>query len=62
MSARWVAFARNGRPDVPGLPVWPADMKFKNVLLEFGDKQVVRPAFMRHRLNAFIAAGNLLGR
>lgn len=60
MSARWVAFARNGRPDVPGLPVWPADMKFKNVLLEFGDKQVVRPAFMRHRLNAFIAAGNLL--
>ena len=59
--ARWVGFARDGRPDVPGLPAWPADAKFKSVLLEFGDKQVVRPDFMRHRLNAFIAAGNLLG-
>ena len=61
MAARWVAFARNGQPHVPGLPVWPADTKLKNVLLEFGDKQVVRPAFMRQRLNAFITAGNLLG-
>ena len=61
MAARWVSFARAGQPDVPGLPAWPADGNFKNVLLEFGDKQVVRPAFMRHRLNAFIAAGNLLG-
>jgi para-nitrobenzyl esterase len=61
MAARWVSFARNGRPDVVGLPTWPADTKRKNVLLEFGDKQVVRPAFMRLRLNAFMAAGNLLG-
>ncbi|MEO6064977.1 MAG: carboxylesterase family protein, partial [Lysobacterales bacterium] len=62
VTARWVAFARDGKPDVPGLPAWPADAKFKNVLLEIGDKQVVRPAFMRHRLNTFNAAGNLLGR
>jgi carboxylesterase type B len=61
MAARWVGFARNGQPDVPGLPSWPADARFKSVLLEFGDEQVVRAAFMRHRLNAFIAAGNLLG-
>ena len=61
VAARWVSFARDGQPDVPGLPAWPADTKFKSVLLEFGDQQVVRPAFMRHRLNAFIAAGNLLG-
>ena len=61
VAARWVAFARDGRPDVPGLPAWPADAKFKSVLLEFGDQQVVRPDFMRHRLNTFIAAGNLLG-
>ena len=60
-AARWVAFARSGEPDVIGLPAWPADTKRKNVLLEFGDKQVVRPAFMRQRLNTFIAAGNLLG-
>ncbi len=60
MAARWVGFARNGRPDATGLPAWPADAKFKSVLLEFGDKQVVRPDFMRHRLNAFIGAGNLL--
>jgi hypothetical protein len=31
------------------------------VLLEFGEKQVVRTAFMRQRLHAFIAAGTLLG-
>ncbi len=62
MAARWVSFARNGRPDLPGLPSWPADAKFDSMLLEFGDEQAVRPAFMRHRLNAFIAAGNLLGR
>ena len=61
VAARWVSFARNGRPEVPGLPDWPADAKFKSVLLEFGDKQVVRHDFMRHRLNTFIAAGNLLG-
>ena len=61
MAARWVGFARDGKPDVAGLPVWPADTKLKNVLLDFGDMQVVRPAFMRRRLNAFIAAGNLLG-
>ncbi len=61
VSSRWVRFARDGRPDLPGLPTWPADSKFKSVLLEFGDKQVVRSEFMRHRLNTFIAAGNLLG-
>jgi para-nitrobenzyl esterase len=62
LAARWVSFARDGRPDAPGLPVWPADTKFKSVLLEFGDQQVVRSDFMRHRLNTFIAAGNLLER
>jgi len=61
VATRWVGFARHGRPDVPGAPAWPADGKFKNVLLEFGDEQVVRTEFMRHRLNSFIAAGNLLG-
>jgi len=61
MAARWLSFARDGKVDVPGLPAWPADTKFKSVLLEFGGRQVVRPAFMRQRLNAFIAAGNLLG-
>lgn len=60
-AARWISFARDGQPNVPGLPAWPADAKFKPVLLEFGDEQAVRPAFMRTRLNAFIAAGNLLG-
>ena len=61
MAARWVEFARSGQPDIAGLPVWPADTKRKNVLLEFSDTQVMRPAFMRRRLDAFIAAGNLLG-
>ena len=61
MTARWVEFARSGQPNIAGLPVWPADTKRKNVLLEFGDTQVVRSAFMRRRLDTFIAAGNLLG-
>ena len=61
VAARWVGFARHGQPDAPGLPAWPADTRSKNVLLEFGDEQVLRTAFMRQRLNAFIAAGNLLG-
>ena len=61
VAARWVGFARDGHPDVTGLPLWPADTKFKSVLLEFGDQQSARPAFMRDRLNTFIAFGNLLG-
>ena len=60
MAARWVGFSRDGKPDIAGLPAWPADTKLGNVLLDFGDAQVVRPDFMRRRLNAFIAAGNLL--
>ena len=60
IAARWVSFARNGQPDVANLPAWPADTKLKNVLLDFGDQQVVRSAFMRRRLNAFITAGNLI--
>jgi para-nitrobenzyl esterase len=60
VAARWVSFARSGKPEVPGLPIWPADTKLKSVLLEFGEHQVVRSAFMRQRLNTFIAAGNLL--
>ena len=51
----------SSRSNIAGLPVWPADTKRKNVLLEFGDTQVVRSAFMRRRLDTFIAAGNLLG-
>ena len=60
VAARWVSFARSGKPDIPGFPIWPPDARFKSVLLEFGDQQVVRSAFMRQRLNAFIAAGNML--
>ena len=62
VTARWVAFARDGKPYVPSLPAWPGDAKFKSVLLEFGDKQVVRSDFVHHRLNTFISAGNLLER
>jgi para-nitrobenzyl esterase len=61
VEARWVAFAHDGQPAVPGLPAWPVDTKSKSVVLEFGEEQEVRPAFMRQRLDAFIAAGNLLG-
>jgi para-nitrobenzyl esterase len=62
VAARWVSFARDGKPDVPGLPDWPTDTRAKNVLLELGDQQLVRPGFMRRRLNTFIVGGNLLWR
>jgi para-nitrobenzyl esterase len=33
--AYWVAFARSGRPDAPGLPVWPAYDNGKDQLMNF---------------------------
>jgi para-nitrobenzyl esterase len=35
MHAYWAAFARNGKPDVPGLPAWPAYGAGGDTLMDF---------------------------
>jgi para-nitrobenzyl esterase len=57
---RWVAFAKSGRPDAAAGPRWPTDGRLSSTVLEFGDDEVLRPEFMRNRLNLFIGGGNLL--
>lgn len=42
MLKAWVAFARNGNPNAPGLPVWPAYDAATDNYLEFGDKAIAR--------------------
>ncbi|MEO8938180.1 MAG: carboxylesterase/lipase family protein [Burkholderiaceae bacterium] len=60
IAERWVAFAKNGRPDLPSAP-WPSDTLWKPVALEFADTPIVRRGFMAHRLNVFIGALKLVG-
>src|SRR4029077_21096733 len=38
MSSYWVNFARNGNPNGPGLPEWPAYDPGKDLLMHFGDQ------------------------
>jgi para-nitrobenzyl esterase len=38
MSAAWVAFARTGKPQHPGIPAWPAYRADTDRYLEFGEK------------------------
>lgn len=57
--------AREGNPNVavtPAMPGWPTDSRYKPVVLELGDQQIVQPNFMNARLNRFIGALNLIGR
>jgi len=42
MSDYWVAFARTGKPDVEGAPVWPRYTAKKALHLEFGSDGAVR--------------------
>ena len=65
MSARWVAFAKTGDPNVVTTaiaPRWPPDSRYRPVALELGDQQTVQPDFMKNRLNSFIGVLNLVGR
>jgi para-nitrobenzyl esterase len=38
MSSAWVAFAKTGSPNAPGLTIWPAFSEGKESYLEFGDQ------------------------
>lgn len=57
---RWARFARTGQPD--GTVPWPADNRFRGVVLDIGGADQARSGFMAVRLNAFIGALNLLQR
>lgn len=57
---RWFNFAATGKPD--GAVAWEQDHKLRTFALEIGNDDLLRPAFMRARLNAFITGLNLAGR
>ncbi len=61
LTERWVAFAKNGRPEVPAGPVWPSDSRSKPVVMAFSDAQTPHPDFMAQRLNVLIGALKLVG-
>ncbi|CAN5121139.1 carboxylesterase family protein [soil metagenome] len=53
MSAYWVAFAKTGNPNTPGLPAWPAFTAQGDQLLEFTDNgPVAGTSPFAERLNA----------
>ena len=49
---RWVAFAATGKPE--GIVAWPQDNRGRGVVLDIGNQDTVRPAFMSARLNTII--------
>jgi len=51
MSAAWVAFAKTGSPNGPGLTRWPAFAAGKEAYLEFGDQIVAKDALRKKQLD-----------
>ena len=49
---RWFGFASTGKPE--GGVAWPQDDRGRGVVLDIGDQDTVRPAFMSTRLNTII--------
>jgi para-nitrobenzyl esterase len=43
MSSYWVNFAKNGDPNGPGLPVWPAFAAASQSAMHFDGKSSARP-------------------
>jgi para-nitrobenzyl esterase len=50
MSGAWVAFAKTGNPNGPGLPVWPTLAAPAPQLLEYGDTVQVIPALREEQM------------
>ena len=49
---RWVAFATTGKPE--GNVAWPQDNRGRGMVLDIGNQDTVRPAFVSARLNTII--------
>ncbi len=62
MVDEWVAFAAVGTPSSSDAPAWPQDASRDPQVMEFGERAVVRPAFMARRLDVFIGTMNVLDR
>jgi para-nitrobenzyl esterase len=58
---RWAAFASTGSPQLTPAD-WPADTRWKPVVLDIGATDRIEPRFMQTRLNTFIGALNLVPR
>ena len=56
---RWFAFAATGKPE--GSITWPNDNRGRGVVLDIGDQDTVRPAFMSTRLNTIITGRKWAG-
>ena len=50
----WFEFLCMGKPQANGNPVWQNHDEANDVTMKFGETIVMRPNFMRHRLNEFI--------
>ena len=55
MSAAWVAFAKTGSPNGPGMTRWPAFAAGQESYLEFGDQIVAKDALRKKQLD-FLSA------
>jgi para-nitrobenzyl esterase len=51
MSGAWVAFAKTGSPNGPGLTHWPAFAADKESYLEFGDRIVPKEALRKKQID-----------
>ena len=51
MSAAWVAFAKTGSPNGPGLASWPAFTAGHEGYMEFGDRIVAKEALRKKQLD-----------
>ena len=51
MSAAWVAFAKSGNPNSPGLVEWPAYNASKESYLDFGDRIAAKLSLRKKRID-----------
>jgi para-nitrobenzyl esterase len=61
VSGYFFEFARSGKPASPGSPPWINDKVGQDRTLEFGSTMVLKPNFMKPRLNVFIGLMKILG-
>jgi para-nitrobenzyl esterase len=55
MSSYWVNFAKNGDPNGPGLPAWPAFSTTAQTAMHFDGKSSARPVPNMSQLKALDA-------
>jgi para-nitrobenzyl esterase len=60
ISGYWLGFARSGKPAANGPQGWAPHSRSSDRTMVFAERSGVQSNFMRRRLNAFMAAGNVL--